>query len=232
MRKVKIIVFIIAIIAGLAMAKMFAFSLGFKLPRINVFSKVHGSGNAQTEKRNVSGFVNVQTGGAITVDVTAAQKDFSVEVEADDNLLEYVKTEVRGETLKIYTEGSISTRNPIRVRIAMPQIESFDVSGASSGTLTNIKNETLKIDASGASKIKIEGETKELNVYLSGASRLDAENLKAENVTVEASGASSATVDALNEINAEASGASNIRYVSTPKNINRKTSGASSVQQK
>lgn len=231
MRKVKIIVFIVAIIAGLTLAKIFAFSFGFGLPSINVFSKTKGSGNTQTEKRDVSDFSNVKAGGAITVEVTA-QKEFSVEVEADDNLLEYVKTEVNGDTLKIYTEGRISTRNPIRVRIAMPQIESFDVSGASSGTLTNIKNESLSIDASGASKIKIEGEAKELIVDLSGASRLDAENLKAENVTVDASGASSATVVALNDINADASGASNIRYVGEPKNVRKNSSGASSVKQK
>jgi hypothetical protein len=231
MRKVKLIVFIIAIIAGLALAKTFAFSLGLNLPSINLFSKIKGSGNIKTEKREVSDFSNVKAGGAITVEITA-QKEFAVEVEADDNLLEYVKTEVKGDTLKIYSEGRISTRNPIRVRIAMPNIESFDVSGASSGSLTNVKNESLTIDASGASKIKVEGEAKVLNVDLSGASRLDAENLKAENVTVDASGASSATVVAINEINAEASGASNIRYIGEPKNVRKNPSGASSIKQK
>jgi preprotein translocase subunit SecF len=231
MRKAKFIVFIVAIIAGLALAKTFAFSFGFNLPSINVFSKTKGSGNTQTEKRDVSGFNEVKAGGALTVEVTA-QKEFGVEVEADDNLLEYVKTEVKGDTLRIYTEGRISTRNPIRVRISMPNIESFDVSGASSVTLTNVKNESLRLDASGASKIKVEGEAKELNVDLSGASRLEAENLRAENVTVDASGASSATVVASNEINADASGASSIRYVGEPKNVSRKTSGASSVKQK
>jgi hypothetical protein len=231
MRKAKFIIFIVAIIAGLALAKTFAFSFGLNLPSINVFSKIKGSGNIKTEKREVSDFSNVKAGGAITVEITA-QKEFAVEVEADDNLLEYVKTEVKGDTLKIYSEGNISTRNPIRVRIAMPSIESFDVSGASSGSLTNVKNESLTIDASGASKIKVEGEAKVLNVDLSGASHLDAENLKAENVTVDASGASSATVVASDEINADASGASNIRYVGEPKNVRKNSSGASSVRQK
>jgi hypothetical protein len=212
-------------------AKMFAFSFGCTLPSINVFSKLKGSGNIQIQKRDVSGFSSVKAGGAIIIDV-AAQRDFGVEVEADDNLLEHIKTEVKGDTLKIYTEESFSTRNPIRVRIAMPQIESFDISGASTGTLTNIKNESLTIDASGASKIKIDGEAGELIVDISGASRLDAENLKAENVTVEASGASSATVVALNELSADASGASNVRYVGEPKSLDKKSSGASSVKQK
>jgi hypothetical protein len=231
MRKVKIIVFIIALIAGLTFAKIFAFSFGFKMPSINVFSKTKGSGNIKIEKRDLSGFASVKTGGAVTIEVVA-QKDFNVEVEADDNLLEHIKTEVDGDTLKIYTEGNISTKNSIRVRIAMPQIESFDVSGASNGTLTNVKNESLTIEASGASKIKVDGEAAELNVELSGASRLDAENLKAENAKVEASGASNATIFATNEVEAEASGASSVRYVGTPKNVTQSSSGASSVKQK
>lgn len=231
MRKIKIIVFIVALIAGLAFAKIFAFSFGFSLPKINVFSKTKGSGNIKIEKRDLSGFTSVKTGGAITVDVIA-QKDFDVEVEADDNLLQYVKTEIKGDTLKIYTEGNISTRNQMRVRISMPQIESLDISGASNANLTDVRNETLQLDASGASKIKVNGETRELIVDLSGASRLDAESLKAENVNVDASGASSATVVVLNDLNAEASGASNIRYLGEPKNVKKDTSGASSVKQK
>jgi hypothetical protein len=120
----------------------------------------------------------------------------------------------------------------MRVRISMPQIESLDISGASNGSLTNVRNESLTIDASGASKIKVDGEARELIVDLSGASRLDAENLKSENVTVDASGASNATVMALNELNADASGASCIRYVGEPKNVDKKSSGTSSIKQK
>jgi Putative auto-transporter adhesin, head GIN domain len=114
----------------------------------------------------------------------------------------------------------------------MPSIESFDISGASSGNLTGINNESLTIDASGASKIKVEGAAKELRVDLSGACRLDAENLKSESVWVEASGASNATVFASNEINAEASGASCVRYAGEPKEVKKQSSGASSVKQK
>lgn len=231
MRKAKIFVFIAALIVGLMFAQVFAFSFNLDLPRISIFSKIKGSGNVQTEKRDLAGFTSVKAGGAITVEVVT-QKDFAVEVEADDNLLPNVKTEVRGDTLRIYTEGRISTRSPIRVRIAMPQIESFDISGASKGTLTNVKNDSLIIEASGASKITVDGEAKDLRIDLSGASRLDAENLKSQNVVVEASGASSAVIFANGEIDAKASGASSIRYLGDAKNVSSKTSGASSVKKK
>jgi hypothetical protein len=232
MRKVKIIVFIAALVVGLSFAKIFGFSFGFNLPSINVFSKVRGSGNVQSEKRDVAGFSSVKVSGAIAVEVAAAQNNFAVEVEADDNLLENVKTEVRGDTLRIYTEGRFSSRSPIRVRVSMPQIEWFEVSGASSGNLTNIQNESLTLEASGASKIKVQGETRELRVDLSGASKLDADNLKSENVLVEAGGASCANVFVSNEINADASGASTIRYSGEPREVKKNTSGASSVKRR
>jgi hypothetical protein len=231
MRKVKLIAIIVTLRVGLAFAKMFAFSFGFNLPSISVFAKTKGSGNIQIEKRDVSGFSGIKAGGAVAVEVSA-QKEFAVEVEADDNLLQYIKTEVKGDTLRIYTEGRISTRSPIRVRVSMPQIESMDISGASSGTLTSIKNESLTLEASGASKIKVDGETSELRVDLSGASRIEAENLKAESAWVDASGASSAVVYALNEITADASGASCIRYAGEPKEVRKTSSGAGSVKQK
>jgi Protein of unknown function (DUF2807). len=231
MGKVKLIVFIAALAVGLLFANVFAFSLNINLPRVNFFSKTRGSGNLQTEKRDVAGFSRIKASGAVTVEVTS-QKDFLVEVEADDNLLQYVKTDVRGETLRIYTKGRFKTKNPIRVRINIPQIESLDISGASKAVLTNVKNESLTLEASGASKIAVEGETSELKIDLSGASRIDTENLKASNVTVEASGASSAIIFADGEINAHASGASSIRYVGEPTNVVSNTSGASSVKRR
>jgi hypothetical protein len=160
------------------------------------------------------------------------QKDFSVVIEADDNLLQYIKTEVRGDTLKIYTDGKISMQKKASVKISMPEITGLDVSGASTVVVSNVKADALELDASGASNITIDGEAKELVADASGASEIDAEELKVENAAVEASGASSATVSPANELKADASGASSIYYTGEPKNVVPKSSGASSVKKK
>ena len=98
--------------------------------------------------------------------------------------------------------------------------------------MTNLKNDSLKVDASGASKVKVDGETKNLDVELSGASRLDAENLKSENVSVDASGASNANVFVAGDLKVDLSGASHVNYSGNPKNLEKSTSGASSVKGK
>lgn len=232
MKKVGIIIFIAALVVGVVFANVFSFGkLSGKLFSFNANLAVKGSGSVETEKREVADFKAVDVGGAFIVEIRA-QKEFSVEVEADDNLLPLIITEVDGETLKIKNDDGISSKNPIRVRISAPDIENLDVSGASKVSLFDINNDSLQIDASGASKIKIEGATKDLSADMSGASFLDAENLKAENASIEASGASKADVFVSNDLKADLSGASKVYYSGNPKNFENQTSGVSVIKQK
>ena len=192
---------------------------------------IKGSGNAKSETRNVSGFKKIKAGSAVNLEISV-QKDFSVEVVADDNLLEHIKTETDGDTLIVSTKDSISPKTKINVKISMPELVDLDNSGASNAVVTNVKTDSLKLEASGASKIKIDGEVKYLEADANGASGIDAENLKTENAKVDSSGASSITVSPTNELDAEASGASGVIYTGEPQNIKQNASGASSIKKK
>ena len=225
MKKTGFLIFIFALAIGLA------FSTNCSFGGFSNLSGVQGSGTSKSETRNVSGFTKIDAGGAINIEV-AAQKDFSVVVEADDNLLTNIKTEVSGDTLKIYSEDRISPKTRINVVISMPALEGLDISGASSVNVANVNADSLELKASGASKIKIDGAAKELNADASGASTIEAENLKVEDADVDASGASKATVAATNDLRVNASGASKISYIGEPKNIKQNSSGASSVTKK
>ena len=190
-----------------------------------------GSGTAKTEQRTISGFSKIEAGSAVHLEITA-QKDFAVSVEADDNLLPIIKTDASGDTLKIYSEGKFSPRTKINIKISMPELKGLDLSGASNAVVTNAKTDALDLEASGASKIKIDGAAKELKSRASGASGIDAESLTVENADAEASGASSTTVSATNELTADASGASTIYYAGEPKSLKQNSSGASSIKKK
>lgn len=233
MKKFSVLIFAAALIIGLIVSNIFSFGrISDKFFNFSFnFKGIKGSGQTGTEMRQLSGFKKVEVGGVIQVEITA-QKDFSVEVEADDNLLPMIKTEISGGTLKISTVRKLSTSNPIRVRISAPDIDSLDISGASTVAVNNLKNAGFAVDASGASKIKLAGETAKLTVEVSGASGIDAETLTAENADIDASGASSVIVNVTGDLTADASGASKIIYVGTPKNLNTKKSGASRVSAK
>ena len=118
MKKIGIMIFVVALVIGLVVSNMFSFGrasgkfFNFSLN----FGGVHGSGNVATDKRDLSGFRAVDVGGVFQVEITA-QKDFAIEVEADDNLLPLIKTEVVDGVLKIETKQRIKSSNPIRVRV-------------------------------------------------------------------------------------------------------------------
>ena len=225
MKKFGLIIFIFALSIGLS------FSTNCNFGTISNLSGVQGSGISKTEKRNETGFTKIDAGGAVNVEVSVGNA-FAVEVQTDDNLLANIKTETSGDTLKIYSEDRISPKTSVLVRVSMPKIEHFEVSGASSGNLSNVKADDLELKASGASKIKIGGTANELNADANGASTIDAEDLRTENAKIKASGASKATVSAANDLNINASGASRITYTGEPKNLRQNSSGASSITKK
>jgi hypothetical protein len=232
MKKFGVIIFVVALLVGVVFANLFSFGrVSGKIFNISFGSAIQGSGVAATDVRNVGNFKGVDVGGVFEVEIVAG-KDFEVQVEADNNLIEHVKTEVSGGILKITSSERLKSQTPLRIRVSAPNIESVDASGVAKVSVSGVKNDELRIDTSGASKVKVEGETASLSVEVSGASRVDAESLKAVNATVDASGASHVDVFVTGKLVSEASGASKIGYGGSPTSVEKNTSGASKVFQK
>jgi hypothetical protein len=195
------------------------------------FNSTKGSGAMKLEKRNVPAFTAVDISGAYDVEIVVQQGQ-SLEVEGDDNLLPLIKTEVKNGVLSINNEDSFSTSHKLRVRISVPSLNGINTSGASDIVATNVKSNDFKIDASGAGKLQISGETKTLDVDMSGAGELDAKDFRAEKVSIDSSGAALADVYASEELNADVSGAGNVSYYGNPKIINEDRSGAGTISKK
>jgi hypothetical protein len=233
MKKLGLLVFIAAIIVGVAVTNILSTgseaSTGKGFFNFNFDWKgVKGSGNVITESRDVRGFHGIDVGGIYQVEVTAG-REFSVTVEADDNLMPLIRTEVSGGILRIDSSRRISPKSNILIKVSAPNIDDLDISGVANVTVSGLKNSELSIDSSGASKVAVSGETSKLTVDVSGATRIDAEGLVADKANVEASGASNVGVHVLNEIRANASGASHITYLGSPSQVQKNTSGAGNV---
>lgn len=213
--------------------------------------KVRGNGNIQSEVRNESGFQSVEVQGAIKLYVRQ-DSNFSVKVEADENLLKHIETYLEKNTLIIKPENGIRLKpsRSVKVFISGPSFRYFNVSGASevnsegrisspdelfldlSGASTaklDIKSPKTGIDLSGACTARVSGETRDLEIEASGASNAYCYALQTENATVDLAGASNAEVFASVNLDAAASGASNIRYKGNPA-VKQSTSGASGVK--
>lgn len=222
MRKYALIIFISALVVGLMSVTNCSYG--------NLVG-IQGSGDVESELRNVKDFKKISAAGAFILEIKN-QENFEVEIQADDNLLSLIETEVSGNTLKISAKDRISPKNEIRIKISMPELSELNVSGASKAVVGNVKTYFLSLDASGASKITVNGNAENLKSNASGASQIEAENLQVSDAEVEASGASKIIVTAVNKLKAEASGASFVYYTIEPEHISKDSSGASSIEKK
>jgi len=209
---------------------------------------VHGSGNKSSETRKMSDFTKIDISGAYKVTLKQ-DSSFSLTVNADDNLLKYIKTEVTDGKLKIYNKKSICNSGTMTVTLGVRDLKSIEASGAvevmSDG---KIVVQDLKFDLSGATKINMDlnaanvttegsgatritltGQASKHSVDLSGAGKINALDFVVGDYNIETSGATKCEINVLNSLNIHTSGASSIRYRGNPKTINNDKSGASSV---
>lgn len=228
MKKIAFLAFAGAVIIGSVAASVTTFGK-LQFDEEPFFSSsVQGSGNIITEQRGVSEFSSVSVGGVFKTEITAG-KDFSLNIETDDNLLPFVKTEVRGDTLKISADSRLRSARPIVIRITAPDIIGVEADGAADVTVSGINNRMLSLSLGGASKMTAAGVTERAMIDVSGASSLTAYDLTAELASVDTSGASRTRVNASEQLIADASGASTILYKGSP-NVRRTSSGASTIR--
>lgn len=233
MKKAGFLFFLAALVIGLVVANTFSFgrvSTDFIKFSVN-FGAARGSGNIVTERREVSGFKSVDVGGVFQVEIVA-QKEFSVEIEADDNLIGLIQTTVDGGTLRIESDKRLKSKSPIKIRISAPDIDGLQVSGAAKVTAANLKSQSLKIESSGGSRVTVSGETVKLKVESSGGAKVNAGDLAAVDADIEGSGGSSVEVNVTGDLRSDISGGARVQYTGTPANIITNKSGGASVSQK
>ena len=232
MKKIGLIIFAVALLVGVIFANFVPFGKADSgLMNFSFKRGVKGSGNVVTETRDISGFKAIDVSGVFNVEIVA-QKEFSVQIEADDNLIPLIQTEVNDGVLEISTEKRIKSSSKMTIRISAPDIEKIQASGVAKVFLSELNNAALKIDTSGASKVTVTGETRDLNIEVSGASKIEAENLSSVNADIDASGASKVSVNVTGDLKADCSGASKVSYSGTPANIEKHASGASKIEQR
>ena len=195
--------------------------------------RIKGSGNLITEQRDVRGFDEVSTSHAIKVDIRQGNS-FKVTVEADDNVMNLVETEVRGSQLRIgLPNGNYSMNNTtIHVSVVMPSLTDVRLSGASNAMVSDFDQPggDLELDLSGASRIEFKNCTvDEVDITASGASSIRARDLSAKEADINANGASSVKISVSDRLKGKASGASSVRYTGSP-TVDVNSSGASSIR--
>jgi hypothetical protein len=207
-----------------------AFALSLLLSLTACIHGVHGSGVRKTEKRDLATFDAIETTGAFQVEVDC-QKPASFEIEADDNLLPLVETEVRGGVLLIRTTKGYSSSGGIIVRINVPDLARIRTTGAGEFNISNVNNDKFEIQSTGAATVVASGQSKSLTIGSTGAGKIDAHDLRATEAELKVTGAAGVDVYATDKLDVTVSGAGRVTYTGNPK-VNKKISGAGQVIKK
>ncbi len=93
------------------------------------FMGTQGDGPVKTETRSVSGFQGVELNLAGDVEVRVADT-YSVEIQAQENLLPLLKTEVEGGRLMIYFSENVSHSEGVKVVVSGPSFNNFSLGGS------------------------------------------------------------------------------------------------------
>ena len=80
----------------------------------------------------------------------------SLVVQADSNLLEFIKTEVSGGTLRVFTEKNIHSAASRKVKVTFKNLEALTASSGSD-VLSNslLELEDLKVSASSGADVDV-----------------------------------------------------------------------------
>ncbi|NJD22821.1 MAG: DUF2807 domain-containing protein [Melioribacter sp.] len=195
------------------------------------FWGVRGNGRVKDQSRTIMEFDKIDAGGAFTLKVKVGPAP-SLRISAEENLINYIRTNVKGNTLVIDTKKNISPRKEIYIEITTPFLRAVDASGANNITVYGINGSDFEVDVSGAGSVNLSGEVDRFRADLSGAGSINAKDLKAKDVRVSVSGAASADVYAKDYLDASVSGVGSISYYGDPAKTRTDVSGVGSISRK
>ncbi|PKP13709.1 MAG: DUF2807 domain-containing protein [Bacteroidetes bacterium HGW-Bacteroidetes-3] len=210
---------------------------------------IKGNGKVVSEERAISSDfdeINVQQG--INLFITQG-KPTNISVEADENILDLLVTEVKNNELNIYFEKNVHWAKARNVYLTTETISKINASsGASVKSENTIQTASLDLDASSGSTMKIHtnaneiksesssgsnitifGKSKNLTANASSGSSIKANELKTENAFTKVSSGANIDINVTQKLSAEASSGGSIDYGGNPKVVDKETSSGGSV---
>ncbi|TYB72591.1 DUF2807 domain-containing protein [Bizionia saleffrena] len=215
---------------------------------------IKGNGNIITITRSTSDYAGIKCAGSWDF-VLVKGKEGTLTIEGEENLLDYIITEVNGDDLIIKTENNINLRTSFNktITITIPFKDIDDVSLAGSGDITSkhtiISNDfetklagsgdiILDIEAkdttvvvTGSGDITLSGNTDTLEASVTGSGDIHAFKLNASTANVKVTGSGDIELLCKSSLKAKVTGSGDIVYKGKPSNKNNKVNGSGSIQQ-
>jgi hypothetical protein len=210
-----------------------------------------GSGKVATESRDVRDFDAVQLSTIGQLILTQGEKE-SLQIEAEDNVIPTITTQVTGGTLIIATQGfpsqTVVPTRAVKFYVTMRAIHDLRLSGAGSVHASSIETDDLELSVSGAGSmtigsliantvdvnlsgvggIDLAGTVREQRVAISGTGSYRASRLESQTAELTITGAGGATVWVEDTLDANISGLGDVEYYGSPA-VTQNVTGAGRV---
>lgn len=195
---------------------------------------IHGNGNMKTETRDVSQAEKIKSYGSFDIVIVQGETT-SVKVDADENLLPYIVTDVEDGALVIKPREhyNLSSDNKIKITVTTKRLQLVDLAGSGNvvgeGKFTGSDNLKISVAGSGdvsldvntpdidshiagTGNITLSGETKSSRIEIAGVGNYNAADLMSENVEIHIAGSGSAKVYAENNLDIHIAGSGDVYY--------------------
>jgi len=207
---------------------------------------VYGEGPVIENSVDTEHFTGIRVSSGIDV-FLRQDENMGVVVEADENLHEYIRLDVRNGILIIDTEVNIRKAKSKKVYVRLPELREIQISSAgnvegqgiftchrldisvsSAGDLSlEVEADEIRVSLSSAGDVRLSGKADSLEARLSSAGNLDALRLEVEKADVSVSSSGNARIFVTRELNARSSSSGDIFYLGDPeiKNIHASSAG-------
>ncbi|NOQ92949.1 MAG: DUF2807 domain-containing protein [Flavobacteriaceae bacterium] len=217
------------------------------------YGRIKGSGDVISATRTVGSFEKVGVSGSFDVYLVKGKegKEGKIDIKIEDNLLDYLVTEVKDGKLKIkWKKGTnISTRKGVVLTVYFKGINAVGLSGSGdivakdliktdhfkvavsgSGDIDlELEANTLEASVSGSGDLDLKGEVKEFSASVAGSGDISAYDLSSEKADLKVSGSGGMTLTVTKELKAKVAGSGDIKYKGNPRIEDIKVSGSGNV---
>ena len=212
--------------------------------------RVKGSGEMVTKTRTVGEYDAVSVGGSFDVKLYAGAEG-KITITVDDNLEEYLISEVENGKLKIkWKKGiNISHRSNVIVKVPFTAIDAVSLAGSGdiysddvikadsfAAKLAGSGDVKLRVDANsvsssiaGSGDIALTGNTDDFKCSIAGSGDIEAYDLASNDADIRISGSGGVRVSVKNMLTVRVSGSGNVYYKGNPKKQDVKVSGSGTV---
>ena len=180
----------------------------------NFGSGIKGSGHVITEDRPVGDFTEIEA--TAVIDIILRQGDAaSVKIEADDNLMQNIKTDVSHGRLEISMPKNfrLGGNSTIKAYITIKNLEELEVTGVSQVTCeSQLALDRFKLNFTGVGGCSLRGTCNDAELRNTGVGDVDALDFVCKNLSVKNSGTGDVKCRADNELMIQNSGVGDVEY--------------------